>query len=265
MPQSSTPRIAAVEKAIRILRAFGPDVVELSIRQIVERTDVPRSTVHSMCATLCDAALLEALPRARYQLGPALVELGGQVVARTGMVAAAERVLPLLADATGGEAHLGQLVGGWIVYSGRVGAGQAIPTRNRLGLRAPAHLSGCGKAALAHLDPDEARSLVRAACDTERRPLPDFGQLECQLRRCRHEGFVLSSGFQAERASVAAPIFDGIGNVIGGISVAGPVTVFIPTIVPRIAEHVVSAAEVVSRRLGYAGRSQTRRPAPGWR
>ena len=81
-------RVNSVAKATTILGTFTPLVRVLSLRQIVRRTGIPRSTAHGLCVTLCDAGLLEEVPHRGYQLGAALVALGGQVMDRTGLVEA---------------------------------------------------------------------------------------------------------------------------------------------------------------------------------
>ena len=81
---SSGTRVGSVAKAARVLQAFTPLVASLSVRQVAERTGIPRSTAHAICLTLCDAGLLEEGTGRGYRLGPALVGLGGQVIERTG-------------------------------------------------------------------------------------------------------------------------------------------------------------------------------------
>jgi DNA-binding IclR family transcriptional regulator len=160
-------RVESVAKAARVLQAFTPLVTSLSLRQLADRTGIPRSTAHAICLTLCDAGLLEEVAGRGYRLGPALVGLGGQVIERTGLVGAAEGVVERLAPGDGLEIHLGQLVGGWVVYLDRASGPVRAPMRNRVGLRAPAHLTGCGKAALTLLPSQEAAARVEAVCAAE--------------------------------------------------------------------------------------------------
>src|SRR4029453_12880915 len=94
---AAVTRVEAVAKAARVLQAFTPLASSLSLRQLAERTGIPRSTAHAICLTLCDAGLLEEVAGRGYRLGPALVGLGGQVIERTGLVGAAEGVLERLA------------------------------------------------------------------------------------------------------------------------------------------------------------------------
>jgi DNA-binding IclR family transcriptional regulator len=246
---SAGPRVGAVAKAARVLEAFTPLVTSLSVRQVAERTGIPRSTAHALCLTLCDAGLLEETGGRGYRLGPALVGLGGQVIERTGLVGAAEGVLGRLAPTDGLEIHLGQLVGGWVVYLDRASGPVRAPMHNRVGLRAPAHLTGCGKAALAMLPPAEVAARVEEVCAAESRRPPDLAALTRELARARRAGFVVSDTFQPGRTSVAAPVLDPGGRPAGGISVAGPTPLLAGRRRDRIRDQVVAAAATISRRL----------------
>ena len=249
MVGSAGPRVGAVAKAARVLEAFTPLVTSLSVRQVAERTGIPRSTAHALCLTLCDAGLLEETGGRGYRLGPALVGLGGQVIERTGLVGAAEGVLGRLAPTDGLEIHLGQLVGGWVVYLDRASGPVRAPMHNRVGLRAPAHLTGCGKAALAMLPPAEVAARVEEVCAAESRRPPDLAALTRELARARRAGFVVSDTFQPGRTSVAAPVLDPSGRPAGGISVAGPTPLLAGRRRDRIRDQVVAAAATISRRL----------------
>ena len=153
-------RVESVAKAARILHAFDPERRTLTVRELASRSGCPRSTCHAICATLVDEQLLERVPGGGYRLGPALAEMGGQVIERTGLVEAATPSMRGLSRAVGGEVHLGQLVGRFVIYLIRIEHERRLPMRNRMGLRAPAHLTGCGKAALAQLDPVRVRGLL---------------------------------------------------------------------------------------------------------
>ena len=106
---------ASVLKACKVLRAFTPTVGVLSVRQVAARAQIPRSTAHELCRTLVAEGMLETSGHG-YQLGPSILELAGQIIERTGLVRAAEGILDRLVRAPEQEAHLGQLLQGWIVY-----------------------------------------------------------------------------------------------------------------------------------------------------
>lgn len=252
--------VAAVEKAGVILGLFSPVVTQLTVRQIGARTGLPRSTVHGLSTSLCTAGLLEKVTGGGYRLGPALIDLGGQVIERTGIVAAAEGVLDWMPHRPGLEAHLGQLVGGWVVYLDRAARPPLPPMRNRVGLRAPAHLSGCGKAALSQMPLDDALTAVAETCHRDGRPLPDADELTDELTAARRAGYVINTAFQQGRRSVAVAVCAD-GTPVGGISLAGPSDGFDHSSALMAVPRVQDAGAVVSARLsaGVTGPNYLRR------
>jgi DNA-binding IclR family transcriptional regulator len=240
--------VASVAKSAAILKAFTPAVTELSVRQVAMRTEIPRSTAHALCQTMAQSGLLEVSPRG-YRLGPLLLELGGRVIERTGLVHAAEGILARLIRSAEAEAHLGQLAQGWIVYLDRETGGRRVPMLNRVGQRAPAHLTGCGRAAMSWLPFDQVRPLVLRCCAEERQPLPDLGVLRDELARARLDGYVVSRSYQRDRTSVAAAIFDAGQQPVGGVSIAGPAAIFTNSTLSAARDSVVEAARAITARL----------------
>lgn len=244
---------ASVGKAAEILRAFRPTVEVLSVRGLAERTGLPRSTVHHLCRTLCDTGLLEVVPRSGYRLGPLLLELGGLIIERTGLVEAVEGSTAALRRVPGQELHVGQLVEGWIVYLHRESGPTRVTMVNRVGMRAPAFLSGCGKSALAALDPVDADQRVRRLCRDEELPLPDMAALDDEFAATRSHGYCVCRSFQPGRTSVAAAIVGSDRQPVGALSLAGPNSTFPPVRLTDIGEAVTGVAQVASRRLQVAG------------
>jgi DNA-binding IclR family transcriptional regulator len=249
-PRAKERRVNSVAKATTILGTFTPLVRVLSLRQIVRRTGIPRSTAHGLCVTLCDAGLLEEVPHRGYQLGSALVALGGQVMDRTGLVEAARDQLQRALRRDGMEVHLAQLVGGWVVYVDRRTSRHGAPMNNRVGMRAPAHLAGCGKAALSRLRDHDVAARVQATCAADHLPLPDLEALREDLEGVRRRGYVVSHDFQPGRVSVAAPVLDAHHAVVGGVSAAGPAQLFDPATRQQAAADILAVATAITDRLG---------------
>lgn len=245
--------VASVAKAAVVLKAFTPAVSVLSVRQVSASTGIPRSTAHALCRTLSQVGLLEVGPGG-YRLGPLVLELGGQVIERTGLVRAAEGILERLIRAPEEEVHLGQLTQGWIVYLGRTAGSRRQKMSNRVGQRAPAHLTGCGKAALSWLPFDEVEERIRRCCAEEDLRLPDLVAVAAELDRGRHEGYLVSNTFQRGRTSVGAAILDAHRQPAGALSVAGPAGMFTAAVLAGAKTSVVEAAGVVSARLVQSSR-----------
>jgi len=249
---AATTQVGAVAKAARILRAFTPERRVLTVRQVADRTHLPRSTCHALCSTLVEEDLLERLPGGGYRLGDSLADMGGQVIERHGLVEAASKPMRDLSRAASGEVHLGQLVGSYVIYLTRIEAHRDLPMRNRLGLRAPAFATGCGKAALSCLDEEEVRSRVMTACGEEDIEV-DLEALLVELAEAREQGYVVSSSFQRNRISIAAPVIGRRGVIVGGLSIARSATSIPPEMVKRRGAAVIQAAQTVSAQLQSLG------------
>lgn len=242
-------RVEAVKKATELLACFTPHSQVLSIRSLSRLTGYPRSTVHELCATLCEAGYLVLVPGRGYALGEALVALGGQVMHRHNIIDATEGLLAPLVVADETWVLVGQLVGGWIVYLVRHVAPRHGRVNSRTGLRVPAHRTACGKAALALLPAEEARSRIVAACEADRMPLPDFAALERDFAVVRDTGFIVSADWRPGRVAIGAPLIEGGGAVVGGISVGGPAAVLDENTMRRAAVRIVPIAERIGMRL----------------
>lgn len=240
-------RVGSVAKAARILAIFRPELRVLTVREIAKLTEVPRSTCHAICATLASEGLLEQVAGGGYRLGPALAGMGAQVIERAGLVEAAGPSMNVLSRTVGGEIHLGQFVTGWIVYLIRIEHARRMPMRNRLGLRVPAYLTGCGKAALFTLETAQVREHV-ASTQGQTSP-PNLEGLLRELAVARRQGFIVSDSFQPGVVSVAAPLLGRDGAVIGGLSAAHERSVLEHVGTVRIAAAVVEAARQTSERL----------------
>lgn len=243
------PAVASVAKAALLLQTFTPLTTTLSVRQLAERTGIPRSTVHGLCSSLCDAGLLEHVRGRGYQLGPTLVTLGGHVIDRTGLVTAAERPLATVQLDAGEEVHLAQLVESWVVYLDRRAGVRAVPMRNRVGLRALAHRTGCGRAALAALPSAERRRRVVNGCRREHVDQPPLDDLDARLDHERGRGYVISSDFHPGRTSIAAAVLDAHERPVGGVSIAAASTTVTAAITHDRANRVTRLATDISQRL----------------
>src|SRR5260221_1527253 len=73
-------RLSSVATAIRLLKAFSEDEVEIGISALARRLGLAKSTVHRLAVTLVSEGLLEQnRENGKYQLGIALFRLGALV------------------------------------------------------------------------------------------------------------------------------------------------------------------------------------------
>ena len=154
--------IQVISRAAAILRVCQDADGGLSLGDIAERVDLPRSTVQRIVAALAAEGLLVAGGDARsVRLGPQIHALAdGQ---RVDVVEIAHAHLKALAEATGETVDLALLRRDHMVFVDQITGSQRLRAVSAVGEPFPMHCTANGKAALALLDATVAEPHYRAA------------------------------------------------------------------------------------------------------
>lgn len=145
--------MAMIERITVILDVFDDRTSRLTLEEISRRSQLPRSTVHRILKQLVRLNWVEHTPFG-YTIGRRALRMGGISDGYSAIRAAAAPVLHDLHAQTGMVVHLAVLEGGESVYLDKVGGRNASALPSRVGGRAPAYATACGKSILAYLDPE---------------------------------------------------------------------------------------------------------------
>src|ERR1700710_2264888 len=201
--------IGVLDKAVGVLHVIAD--APCGLAELCERTGLPRATAHRLAAGLEVHRLLARDAEGRWRLGPALVELAGQV--NDPLLAASATVLPRLREITGESVQLYRREGTSRICIAAMEPPAGLRDTVLVGARLPMTAGSGAKVLLAYSD-DAIRSAV----------LPDAKFSDRTLAEVRRRGWAQSA---AERepgvASVSAPVRDGRGAVIAAVSVSGPI------------------------------------------
>lgn len=216
--------VASVGKAFAVLQSFSSETFELTLSEIAARSDLDRGTAFRLIQTLVELGYLQAVPQTRrFRLGLACLDLGYTVLSHGSLRPMVEPLLRGLVPDVGDAASLGILDGGDVVYLARVGAGlDRHKMDRRPGTRIPAYSAALGHVMLAYLARDEqiARLESRPRVKLSERTLTDLDALLARLDQVKKRGHAVSDGENAYGLrTLATPIFDAQGLVIGGLSV----------------------------------------------
>ncbi|MEU8661724.1 IclR family transcriptional regulator, partial [Actinoplanes philippinensis] len=247
--------VPAVIRALDILELFL-DRPELSAREVIERLDLPRTTVHELLVTLVERAYLVVVPGqpVRYRLGMPLFQLGSAFAGRLDLVREAQSVARDVAAACDEAVHVAVLDGASVVYLVKVDSTHPVRMVSGVGLRLPAHCTAVGKVLLADLD--------RASLDTvlAKGPLAgmtpasitDPDRLRAELDEVRAGGLAVDMG-ESDTAMrcVAAAVRDHSGAAVAAMSVSAPIIRWTPQAQPRWTEL---AREGAARHVRLVGR-----------
>jgi DNA-binding IclR family transcriptional regulator len=256
-PRASRARLSSVATAIRLLKAFSEDEVEIGISALARRLSLAKSTVHRLAVTLVSEGLLEQdRDSSKYQLGIALFRLGALVRRRMNVSNEARPYLYDLRETVNESVHLAILDETEIMYVYNLESTHAIRMRSDIGVRKPAYCTAEGQAILAFA-PDDVVARMIAAGLTARTPKtitsPEkFGK---ELALTRQRGCAIEDEeSELGMVSIAAPIRDDSGEVVAAVGIAGPVTRLTKKSIAAFVPHVIATADQVSTRLGYRGR-----------
>jgi DNA-binding IclR family transcriptional regulator len=244
-------RVQSIARAFDVLAALaeGPG----GVTEVAERVRLPKSTVARMLAALTLEGAAEQIPGdTRYRLGPRLGALAAGVLPTRRLVSIAHPHLVELAAQLGEATGLSVPEGPTMHYVDQVESPHAVQVRDWTGTRIPMHAVSSGQVFLAHF-PAPAMSRFLAA-PLERftdNTIIDASGLLARLRDVRRQGF---SWVREEYAiginSVAAPVADADGEVVGAIHVHGPSYRFPPAgREGPIERAVVGAAAAVGSKL----------------
>lgn len=247
------PMVHSADRVLRVLEAFAPTEREVSLSQLADRVDLPKSSVHRALSTLLGHGFVERDPSTRrYRLGIRLFELGSAAIHERGLHSTARPVLEELSHATGETCHLGVLSGLEAVYVYKIDGPASLSMSSRVGGRCPCHATSIGKVLAAWQGDGFAKQLrAHALRAFTANTLTSHAAFDAELASVRNQGFALDQEeFQEGLCCVAAPVRDQSGSVVAALGVAGLRRNFEGERLGRLTKLVVSAANRMSRSLG---------------
>lgn len=247
--------LSSVRNAARLLKEFSYGSREIGVTELSRRLGIGKSTAHRLLHTLAEERLLERDPyTGAYRLGLAMYELGSVVSAHTDIHEACSPVIDQLRNATRETVQVGVLDGREVVYVERRESPQTIRLFGRVGHRNDAHCTSTGKVLLAYLPPERLEVLLANWTLPAQTPftITDMDRLRTELEAVRRRGWAEQvNETEMGAASIAAPVRNGLGEVVAALSVAGPVQRLQGESLKRFAKPMLEAAVAISRRMGF--------------
>ena len=237
--------------------AFTPEEPEWGLMELADYLDLPKSTVHRAVVNLEVRGLLERNEvTGKYRLGLKLFELGMRAGRNMDLRVAARPYLEKLSEQTGEMIALAILSDDEVLYLDVVHSSKALRAASAAGQRRPLHCTAVGKVLLGGLPQYE---VVRIAEKTGLPPrtrysITDAERLFEDVSQIKKQNYALDlEEFEEGLCCVAAPIMDEANKIAASIGVSGPLTRFDEETRPNIIQLMQSAAQAISRELGYTG------------
>jgi IclR family transcriptional regulator, acetate operon repressor len=259
--QDRGPKTVQVfDRAVAILDTFSAERPELGVSEIARLTGLSRGTVHRLLTTLKRHELVRQMPNSRnYALGPHLLRLAQIAFAHVDLRNTARQVMTALQEECGETVGLHTRLSPFTrTVLGQVESSQPLRrTYTEIGVPIPIYQGAPGKVLLAYSSPELQDEILAGKLEgTTPRSITDPAKLRSELSRTRRRGFALSLEERVpDTSTVAVPIANHTGQVIGALSITGPSSRLTRKRLVELAERAARAAEKISADLGYVGPS----------
>jgi len=211
-----------LDRAFRILTAFGPEHRSLTLTSLSVRAGLPKPTALRIARKLAEWGALERSASGEFVIGLRLLEIAALAPRGHGLRATALPYLEDLHHSTGQHVLLAVRDGNEAVLVERLSARAAGRVLYRVGGRMPLHSTGVGLVLLAHA-PAAVQEEVLAGdltLDPAESIWPSGRDLRVTLAAIRRDGVAIASRLLPDpMTSVAAPVTEAGRHTIAALSV----------------------------------------------
>ncbi len=238
----------AVQRILAIFESFTPERSSLTLQEIADHIELPKSTTFRIVQSLEKAGYLVRLEDQKYCLSFRFTRLAGLVKSTLGIREIARPILFELAEATKETVSIHTLSGRNRVCIDAM-ATAASPLRNVVqpGEQVPLLAGSASKVLMAYMPKPQLTPVVSAIARQTKRTQADL--LE-ELAKIRRQGYAVSHGERLLGVSaISAPIRDTQDEVHYCLSIGGP-TIRMQATEKDFVKRAMRAAADISRQFG---------------
>ncbi len=245
--------VQSIDRAFSLLEEITRKPAGIS--DLARSVDLPTSTVARLLYTLEDlGAIVRTADDTTYQIGPALLTMATTVDPTQSLLAVAQPHLLDLVEALGETVGLSIPAGYDVHYIGEADSPHPVQIRDWTGVSLPMHVVPAGLVILSQWPNDAVdRFLDRPLDRFTSKTVIDPEQILPRLEVARRQGYLWAhEEFSEGINSVAAPLYNNTGVVMGALHSHGPAYRFPDeTMEEIIGQRLVQVAAIISEALGY--------------
>ena len=243
-----------VQRTIEILSYISAHPEGVSLDELCEYFDLPRTSAYDILITLVQANMLSVKTGSRhlYQTGITAYRIGMSYSNASDDLKLIGEALKELARQTERTAFFGKLSGNEVLYILKEVPENPIITTATVGSTAPLYCTSLGKTLLAFLPKEQAESCIQALDFQPRTDytLQNAEALRKDLSITRLRGYALDfREYEEHMVCTSAPVYDRSGALLGAVSISGfyrPEDDY-----EKFGQRIRQAAREISHLLGY--------------
>lgn len=256
VPDAEGPgSVRVLERAMRVLKCLADQPEDATLTEISRDVGLHKSTVLRFLKTLEQGGFVAPSGNGKgWCLGPTFVDFGMRALGRQDLRTVARPFMEEACRQSGETVQLAILDGDGIVYIEKIEPPD-IPLRinTQIGTRRPVHCTALGKLMLAYRERRDVDRVVQAGMPRfTPRTITSASELLEALARIRQRGYAVDDHeFNELVCCTAAPIRDGGGRVVAGVSVSTFAIAVDSARFGQLIEAAVATAERISLALGW--------------
>jgi len=246
--------VPALEKAHLIFNILLNSEVELTMTDIINKTEINKSTVYSILHVLTELSYLEKTNKQTYVLGPQLGILGSKYLRQFNITSTFNDLALQSVNKIGATCQLAILNGLNIIYLSKIDASSQIHLVTSPGMTLPAHATAMGKVLLSQYSDTEIEQLYTGYSFTKLtdKTIDSIPKLLKQLHIIQQQGWIQEIGEAVEIFTcISSPIFNNQNKIIAATSFTHPINGFDPK-KNLIINETINLAKQISSKAGYS-------------
>lgn len=243
-----------VRRAFQVLKYVAKEEDGLTLTEITELLDCPKSSAFNIIQTLLNLDLLSESKanNKKYQLGPENYVLGMNYYKRLDLVDLFKEFLPGIGDKLHRNCFGGILERDKVLYIYKyAGEGAKLATCDK-GTKAELYCTGLGKVLLAYSSSDYQKKVIDNMTFIKKteRTISTKEQLYKELEEVRKKGYACDNReIEDHMICFAAPVFNFSGECVAAVSISDMYTE--STDCEFLGQQIRNVALEISKRIGY--------------
>lgn len=212
-------------RGLAVLGSLAEADDDLSLTEVSQRVNLDKATSLRLLKTLVlTGYVTQASGGPRYGLASKVARLGARFTEAQAFRDVALPHLERLRDVTNETVHLGHVLGNHAVYIAKLDTSQSVRLTSAVGQTMQLHTTGLGKALLAWQSPENLGHLISRLDFRPKQPasIRSSESLCANLNEIRERGYSIEIGENEKGVACVGAAVVTEGEVLGGLSVAGP-------------------------------------------
>lgn len=254
MPNADKLRVKSAGTMFAVVDALQ-ELDYPTVSEVANHVNVPKSTAHDHLSTLEELEFVVKEPKG-YRIGTRFLEYGGYARQNMKVYRVARPIVKRLATETGEHANLMIEEHGLGVFLFKAKGEDAVTLDTRPGMRVPLQTTALGKAIMAHTPRERVEEILEqhGMPKVTEKTVIDPEILFEELAEVRERGYAADDEERvAGMRCLAAPILGKNGEILGAVSVSGPMSrMNNHRYRDEIPQSVMSAANVIEVNMTYS-------------